>query len=201
MQRVIQSIFVLVFAFICSQHIAIQVNALEDNIYKTTTNRSIIYVVESNGSFSHSWQFDKEKFKDNIDFSLNLLNNSPLIDEIEKNIDSNIERKYLFFEHHGALPADALMKVKVSDKFEDGDKLYLYYFNDQTNKMEYIDNHLTVKNGFVEFKIKHCSDYVLTASIVRTAMDNPQGMAIVIISLIILGVILVAATLFMNSKK
>jgi hypothetical protein len=191
----------LFMAFACCKLLLLPVNAMEQKTYKTITNRDVIYVVEQDGSFSHSWQFDKQNYKDDIDFSLNLLNKSPYAKEIANKIDSNIKRQYLFFEHHGTLPTDASMKVKVSKEFKEGQELYLYYYNDATNKLEYMADHLTVKNGMVEFKIKHCSDYILTASIVRTAMDNPQSLGIVIIALIILGVILVAATLFINSKK
>jgi hypothetical protein len=174
---------------------------MEQKAYKTVTNRDVIYVVEQDGTFSHSWQFDKQNYKNDINFSLNLSNESRYSEKINSKIDDDVQRQYLFFEHHGTLPTDALMKVKVSECFKDGQDLYLYYYNDKTDKLEYIDNHLIVKNGMVEFKIKHCSDYILTASIVRTAMDNPQSLGIVIITLIILGVILVAATLFINNKK
>jgi hypothetical protein len=201
MRKIIKGILTMLFIFTCSSVFITKAYAIDDNAYKTVTNRNIIYVVENNGSLSYSWQFDKEQYKDNINFSLNISNNSPSIYTISKKIDTDIKRKYLFFEHHGTLPTTALMKVKVSDEFKDGDKLYLYYYNDQTDKLEYINHNLTVKNGFVEFKIEHCSDYILTASIVKKAIDNPQSMAIFIITLIVLGVVLVAATLFMNSKK
>lgn len=201
MNKILKSIFILVFVCTCFQLLSIKVDALDENEYKTVTNNSIIYVVEEDGSFSHSWQFNKEQYKDDIDFSLNLLNNSSCRDKINDYINSDIERQYLFFEYHGNLPTTALMKVRVDNKFSDGDKLYLYYYNDATGKLEYVDRNLTVKNGAVEFEIEHCSDYILTGSIVKKAMDNPQSMGIVIISLIILGVILVATTLFMNSKK
>lgn len=201
MKKIVRNICFIIFTLTFSLVFVDHVYALDVNTYKTVTNRNIIYVVENNGSFSYSWQFDKELYKDNVDFSLNILDNSPSLYNISTKIDTSIERKYLFFEHHGVLPTTALMKVKVSDKFKDGDQLYLYYYNDQTDKLEYIDRHLTVKNGFVEFKIEHCSDYILTGSIVKKAIDNPQSMGIFIITLIVLGVVLVAATLFMNSKK
>lgn len=180
---------------------SLTVNALENNVFKTTTNKDIIYIVEDNLSFSHSWQFNKNEYKDNFNFSLKLLNSSSYLNKIKKAIDINTKRQYLFFEHHGSLPATATIKVRADKSFSDGDKLYLYYFNDQTNKLEYIDDNLIVKDGFVEFKIKHCSDYILTGSIVKVAMNNPKNMSFIIITLIIIGVILVGATLFVNNKR
>jgi hypothetical protein len=107
----------------------------------------------------------------------------------------------LKFLIYGKLPSEATIKIKVDDKFKDDEKLYLYYYNDETKKLEYIDKGLTVKNGYVEFKINHCSDYLLTGSIVKNAIDNPESMGMIIIVLIGIGIVLVAATLFMNSKK
>ena len=196
-----KNIFTVLLVFTCCQLFVIKVNAAKQNTYKTVTNSNIIYIVDDGGEFSYYWQFDKEDYRDKIDFSLNIDTNSNKLSQIQKFVYDNSKVKYLSFEHHGALPSDATLKVKVSDKYSDGDKLYLYYYNEESGKLEYIDRNLIVKNGLVEFQIKHCSDYILTASIVKTAVNNPQSMTLIIISLLILGVILVAATLFMNSKK
>jgi hypothetical protein len=91
------------------------VNAMEQKAYKTVTNRDVIYVVEQDGTFSHSWQFDKQNYKNDINFSLNLSNESRYSEKINSKIDDDVQRQYLFFEHHGTLPTDALMKVKVSE--------------------------------------------------------------------------------------
>lgn len=200
MKRLLTYVLVALFTLAFSNSALLEVKALENNAYKTVTNRNIIYVVENDGTFSHSWKFNKQLYKDNIDFSLNLLKTSPNLNNIEKNIDNDVNRQYLFFEHHGSLPTEASIKVGVDDDFKEGESLYLYYFNDITNKLEYVDNNIVVKNGMVEFEIEHCSDYILTASIVKSAIDNPQGMTMIIVTLIVVGVILVAATLFLNKK-
>lgn len=177
------------------------VRATDNNFYKTTTNLSIIYVAEENNKFAYSWQFDRETYKDNVDFSLIIKESSNTFNLINDQIDKNNKTKYLFFEHHGFLPTTAVIKVAVDDKYIDGEKLYLYYYNEDSKKLEYIENNLLVKNGYVTFKIQHCSDYVLTGSIVKTALNNPQSMTIIIILLVVVGVAMVAATLFLNSKK
>ena len=99
------------------------------------------------------------------------------------------------------LPTTATIKVAVDNNYSDGDKLYLYYYNENSKKLEFIDNNLVVRNGYVSFEIKHCSDYVLTGSIVKTALNNPKSMTIVIVILVIIGVAMVAGTLFLNNKK
>lgn len=175
------------------------VTALES--YKTTTNKSIIYTIEQNGAFSHSWTFDKSSYQDNVPFSLNLLDNSPYFRKISGKIDNNVNRKFVFFEHHGLLPSEALVKVRVDDTFYDGEKLYLYYYDAYASKLEYIDNNLMVKNGVVSFTINHCSDYVLTSSIISSSTNNPVNTTTSSIAMIILGIILIAGVTSLNNKK
>lgn len=177
------------------------VHASNINFYKTTTNENIIYVAEKDNKFVYSWQFNRETYKDDIDFSLIIKQSSDDYNIISNQIDKDIRAKYLFFEHHGVLPTTATIKVAVDNNYSDGDKLYLYYYNENSKKLEFIDNNLVVRNGYVSFEIKHCSDYVLTGSIVKTALNNPKSMTIVIVILVIIGVAMVAGTLFLNNKK
>ena len=188
-----------IFSFILFQPLVAK--ASDTNFYKTTTNRNIIYVAEENNEFAYSWQFDRETYKDNVNFSLIINESSSKLNLVSSQIDKNIKTKYLFFEHHGVLPTTAIIKVAVADNYNDGDKLYLYYYNENSKKLEFIEDNLIVKNGYVSFEIKHCSDYVLTGSIVKTALNNPQSMTIIIIILVAIGVAMVAGTLFLNNKK
>ncbi|HHT38606.1 MAG TPA: hypothetical protein GXZ95_04245 [Mollicutes bacterium] len=201
MKKILTYLFASFFVFAFSTISIPDVVAMTANTYKTVTNENIIYIVEDErGNFLHSWQFDKEKYRDDIHFDLDIDYKSKIYDKY-KNYLFDIKTKQLSFKYHGDLPSTATIKVNVEDKFADGEKLYLYYFNEETNKLEFIDDNLIVKNGFAEFKIDHCSDYILTASIVKSAIDNPDSLGTVIIVLLVIGVILVAVTLFMNSGK
>ena len=69
------------------------------------------------------------------------------------------------FAHHGDLPAAATVKINDGDKFNyaKSKKLYVYYYNEKENKLEetYYDTGKALKKGVIEFKIAHCSDYVV----------------------------------------
>lgn len=177
------------------------------NITKSETKDEIIYEVTDNRKgLQYSWTFNKDEnlmkaLKDNmeIDMSLKLdvlteLNNEKL------NSIENKDKLIISFEHHGELPTKAKVRINVSDKYKDGELLYLYYLNEEQNQIEYIDNKIPVKNGYVEFEITHCSDYFLTASIVQDAVNNPKNVNLIIIVMVIVIIVLIGATLFQNKK-
>ena len=71
------------------------------------------------------------------------------------------------FPENGTLPGKATIQVKVDYTMQQylgtNRKLSVYYFNNQTGKLELIAGNLTVNgDSYVEFPITHCSYYILT---------------------------------------
>lgn len=65
------------------------------------------------------------------------------------------------FEYSGNLPGTLKAAVNVSKKFTDGTRVALYYYNSKKGVLENQYQIATVSNGFAEFAIDHCSEYVL----------------------------------------
>ncbi len=65
------------------------------------------------------------------------------------------------FEYSGNLPGTLKAAVNVSGKFNDGTRVALYYYNSKKGVLENQYQIATVSNGFAEFAIDHCSEYVL----------------------------------------
>ena len=184
------------------------VNALSTHITKTETNDYYLYdVVDNERNLTYSWKFLKEENK-NISVEENMYINNDLRLSLDastkdtKRINEKVKNDKLIitFDYHGMLPLEAKVKIDVSDKFNDGEKLYLYYYNPDSDEIEYMDNAVFVKNGSVEFQIKHCSDYFLTAAVVNDAVNNPQSVNYIIIGLIVVVFILIAITLKQSKK-
>lgn len=184
------------------------VNALSTHITKTETNDYYLYdVVDNERNLTYSWKFLKEENK-NISVEENMYINNDLRLRLDastkdtKRINEKVKNDKLIitFDYHGMLPLEAKVKIDVSDKFNDGEKLYLYYYNPDSDEVEYMDNAVFVKNGSVEFQIKHCSDYFLTAAVVNDAVNNPQSVNYIIIGLIVVVFILIAITLKQSKK-
>lgn len=109
----------------------------------------------------YTWTFDGSKIKDtnlNVDLTLNV-GKSANQEKIETLVPTNKKSLVLEFTYHGILPEGTSVKVNVLDKFQNGKKVALYYYNE--GKLEKVAKNLEVKDGFVEFALEHCSDYVL----------------------------------------
>lgn len=204
-----QNIKIFIFTLmIISFFFCKNVNALSTHITKTETNDYYLYdVVDNERNLTYSWKFLKEENK-NISVEENMYIDNDLRLSLDastkdtKRINEKVKNDKLIitFDYHGMLPLEAKVKIDVSDKFNDGEKLYLYYYNPDSDEIEYMDNAVFVKNGSVEFQIKHCSDYFLTAAVVNDAVNNPQSVNYIIIGLIVVVFILIAITLKQSKK-
>lgn len=190
--------YIFIFIFIICMFIGTSYVSAKENIIKTETDSKIIYITDENGKFKYSWSFDKKDYKDNnLDMKIDFT--SPNKDEINNLMSKKIKKEYVSFKYHGLLPSTATIKVPIT-KFKDGDKLNLYYYNDQTNKIETIKSNIVVSNGHVKFDIDHCSDYFLTLSIVREASSSENNNGMIIIGMIVVIIVLIGYTI-MNNKN
>jgi surface polysaccharide O-acyltransferase-like enzyme len=90
------------------------------------------------------------------------------------------------------------MKVYVGNQYKEGSQLYLYYYNETEDTIEYISNNNKVIDGYVEFEINHCSEYFLTGAIINVDSSVSKTLNYVIGVLFLIVFILVAVTLFGN---
>lgn len=204
-----QNIKIFIFTLmIISFFFCKNVNALSTHITKTETNDYYLFdVVDNERNLTYSWKFLKEENKNTsveenmyIDNDLRLRLDASTKDTKRINEKVKNDKLIITFDYHGMLPLEAKVKIDVSDKFNDGEKLYLYYYNPDSDEIEYMDNVVFVKNGMAEFQIKHCSDYFLTAAVVNDAVNNPQSVNYIIIGLIVVVFILIAITLKQSKK-
>lgn len=175
---------------------------------KTETKDYYYYEIKDyERDLEYSWKFQKEEeqkisVEDSLfieeDLRLSLDAKTKDTEKINEEVDQN--KLIISFDYHGNLPLDTTVKVNVQDKFSNGEKLYLYYYNPELDQIEYIDHGVEVKNGYVEFHIDHCSDYFLTAAVVNDAVNNPQSINFIIIGLVVVVFILIAITLFQSKK-
>lgn len=88
------------------------------------------------------------------------------------------------FEFDGTLPGEAKVTLDMANSdlgitnTAEGTAVYLYYYNPTTNLFELIDES-AVTDGYVTFKMTHCSDYVVTSeklpAAATTAQTPPAG--------------------------
>ena len=175
---------------------------------KTETKDYYYYEIKDyERDLEYSWKFQKEEnqnisVEDSLyieeDLRLSLDADTKDTEKIKEEVSQ--DKLIITFDYHGDLPLDTTVKINVQDTFQNGEKLYLYYYNPELDQIEYIDHGVEVKNGYVEFQIDHCSDYFLTAAVVNDAVNNPQSINYIIIGLAVVVFILIAITLFQSKK-
>lgn len=195
-----KNILLVIFLAVILSFAGISSISASSNLLKTETKDRVIFVKDQDGKFLYSWSFDKDEYEKNeFDFDLEINFNSNNKAKIKSLIKDNVKAKYVSFNYHGSLPAEASIKIPVSDMYSDGEKLNLYYYNDKKNKIELVSDSIKVVNGYVNFDIDHCSDYFFTLSIIKEA-EGRNNNGIIIIGMIIVIVGLIGYTLIKNQK-
>ena len=204
--NITKAIFLVVLSFLLALETT---NAKAVSILKTETSDSYYYEVkDTERDLEYSWRFLKEK-----DQNISVEDSLYIEEDLRLSLDAdttdtrtihqmvNQEKLIISFDYHGALPLETSVRINVSDRFRDGENLYLYYYNPESDNIEYIAHNVKVQDGYVEFQIDHCSDYFLTAAVVNDAVNNPQSVNYIIIGLIVVVFILVSITLFQSKNK
>lgn len=136
----------------------------------TFTNKS------EDGSVISSWSFNGNTInKDIKDLDLTIKFTSLNSEEIKA--AAKTDRIFIVdFNHHGDLPGEAKVKVKINNSWligKDKNNLSLYYYNADTKKMELKAEQLKVDaSGYIEFAISHCSEYVIVDKIAAEVINT-----------------------------
>lgn len=155
--------------------------------------KDLLIVCKEDDKVKYSWTFHGTYIKDknfyNIPLEINTSTNAP------ENIKGDLERKinndvmYLNFKNEGEIPCDVDISVYVGDKYNSGDKVLLYYYNEESKELELKSKKLVVNdNGMITFEIDHCSTYVVSDKILFK--NNTIKYIITIASILLITIII-----------
>lgn len=141
---------------------------LDDNSKNLTVG-----VVDDNNQLQYSWTFAASEIKDTTkDVDLTITFDSDRQEKIEK-LTGETDSLYINFAYHGNLPGTSTVKLYVGNKYGDDEKVYIYYYDEEENKILMVGRKpLTVKDGYVEFSITHCSTYFLSETKYNVEQDK-----------------------------
>jgi len=186
---------------------------VDADILKAAKNakRNITVTAENNdGHILYSWTFTADNLsrskKDISDLNISLAVNKAdkktepgKILNTDKKADSGAAGLLIDFSQSNVLPAQAQVSIYVKgyiDGIKENSKVYLYYYNEKTKKLEvlpYSSGYKVDTDGYVTIKLVHCSQYVLlpekAAKNVQTSLDNQVKVNIV------------KKTLYVNKKQ
>lgn len=150
---------------------------------------------DENKLLLYSWLINSKKIKNSNEFNtnVNITENSDKIDKLTNYANG----LYISFEHKGDLPEGTKVKLFVGNKYKNGDLLNFYYYNEKDNKLELIKKDITVKEGYVEIDMNHCSNYYLTKADFNKKNSNP----FIAISIVELGLIISMTVFYIIKNK
>lgn len=146
------------------------------DIFKLVDNNSknlTVGVVDDNNQLQYSWTFAASEIKDTTkDVDLTITFDSDRQEKIEK-LTGETDSLYINFAYHGNLPGTSTVKLYVGNKYGDNEKVYIYYYDEEEGKVLMVGRKpLTVKEGYVEFSITHCSTYFLSETKYNVEQDK-----------------------------
>jgi hypothetical protein len=129
-----------------------------------------ITIRDEHGIERYSWTFNSENLKKSLlegretELALKLISFSE-VKRLDKLL-GKVEGLVIHFGHNGELPSQASVSIYVGDRegVKPGSRIYLYYYNVKTNKLETLPGGFSYKvddEGFITVDILHCSDYVI----------------------------------------
>lgn len=150
------------------------------------TNKKYMFSVRNDlNETLYMWTFTGTHIKTNELVEFDVRFDSEQYDEIRKLLNYR-ESVLLNLAHSGTIPEGLILRVNVSSQYKDGSILYLYYYNEESGKLEDKSKEFIVNEGFVELDLAHASQYVLTP--VKISMFDDFGM-------VLLGVIALLSAL------
>ncbi len=162
------------------------------NGYSNDEERNVLYM----------WTFDGSKIE-NTDLNVDLnvkIGESTNKEKIVSLVANEQKALVLEFGHHGELPKGTQVKVNVNKTFENGKQVSLYYYNDKGELEEVVKN-LEVKEGYVEFSLEHCSEYVLVEEKEKSNNAQTGTLNIPFYSTLAIGSVIGIAYLIIKKTK
>ena len=150
--------------------------AIQKDKYQATFEHTVYNEEADQEYVEYAWTFDGSQMTSS-DYAVDLqltVGNSKNKETIESLLEDKEKSIVLEFAHHGELPKGTSVKVYVGNKYKDGDYVTLYYYNEETKALEEAVANIEVKDGYVEFGLEHCSEYVLNISTKPEEIVEPE---------------------------
>ncbi len=80
---------------------------------------------------------------------------------------------FLYFKHHGVLPAAGTLRVDLGLRYRN-DTLHLHYYNPEMDRIEYYGTVKANARGSIAFRVDHLSDYLLSYKRLNGSVDKTK---------------------------
>ncbi len=126
-----------------------------------TSGKTLIVVMRLADQTLYEWLIDGSKLIDTTSIKVKITFGSDDQDKIDA-LTNYASGLVLNFDENLSLPENTVLRINVSDTYQNGDKINLYYYDSKTNKMTLSVKDLVVSGGKVEIPLTHTSTYFLS---------------------------------------
>ena len=174
----------------------------EEQLNKIKGSKKLVTLnsYDENKKLIYSWSINGKELKDSKEFETAITFTAKNEKEINK-LSNYAAGLYVNFKHSGELPTGTKIKLYVGDKFENGSIVNVYHYSNK--KLDFIKDNLKVLDGYIEFDIKHCSEYFVTMSTIADVIDEKEdnsSINIFMIFAIIELIVIVCLVIFIKLK-
>lgn len=153
----------------------------------------------------YSWVLDGSKITEEKEFLTTLSNNSENATAINS-ITNNSDGLFINTKNNN-VPNGTKIRLFVGNKFNNNEKVSVFTYNKNSNKMDLIKDNLIVKDGYIEFDIDNGLDYFITKDFKANVTDTstPESkksiLPILIIPLLALIVVIIIVLVVKKNSK
>lgn len=146
------------------------------------------YVINNNLYGEEIPEVDNNETENNTNIKIDSNSKKDKIDKIVK------DNPTLYFEVEENNIFPGKVTINVSEKYSNGSKLWLYKYNKDTNKIEYVKNEIEVKNEMVTINIDKTGEYFLTLNEIDSSILGEQLGINLVFVIVFLSTILIGGT-------
>lgn len=122
-----------------------------------------VVIKTENATISFNTGNITDNFSGDLSLKIDITKEQPFNSNVLQNSEANL--LFIDLEYSGVLAKDTKITFSVADQYKSGDKVYLYYYNSETDKLELISEDITIDdNGMATITIDHASTYLLSSN-------------------------------------
>lgn len=122
-----------------------------------------VVIKTENATISFNTGNITDDFIGDLSLKIDITKEQPFNSNVLQNSEANL--LFIDLEYSGVLAKDTKITFSVADQYKSGDKVYLYYYNSETDKLELISEDITIDdNGMATITIDHASTYLLSTN-------------------------------------
>ena len=145
---------------------------------------------------THGFRYFSESFDATVFVGENVA--LPVLSQLQSVEEIDFDKIYPFsFSHHGKLPGEAEITIKVASEFK-GKTVYIYYLNDNGKPVS-AGKGVVAEDDTLTFTTDHCSVWFLSEESI--ASNNSLPIILILVGALVLLAAAVVAVVFIKRKK